>query len=225
MIERIYHGSVHRIEQPVYGAGKPYNDYGLGFYCTKELDMAREWAVGHDRSGYANAYDIDCEGLDVLDLGGENCDVLAWLAVLLENREFDAPSALAQEAKEYLLEHFRPDYQQRDVIIGYRADDSYFSFAQDFINGTISLRQLEHAMYLGKLGLQFVVKSRRAFQRLTFVEAVHADASAWYPRKLARDRAARRECFDVERNRRQRGDLFIAQIIDEEMVPGDPRLR
>ena len=34
-----------------------------------------------------------------------------------------------------------------------------------------------------------------------------------------------REYFDVERNRRQRGDLYIAQIMDEEMKPDDPRLR
>ena len=35
---------------------------------------------------------------------------------------------------------------------------------------------------------------------------------------------ARREYFDVERNRRQRGDIYIAQIMDEEMMPGDLRL-
>ena len=43
--------------------------------------------------------------------------------------------------------------------IGYRADDSYFSFASDFINGAISYRQLCNAMCLGKLGQQFVLKS------------------------------------------------------------------
>ena len=25
----IYHGSVNIVEKPVFGAGKPYNDYGL----------------------------------------------------------------------------------------------------------------------------------------------------------------------------------------------------
>ena len=29
-----------------------------------------------------------------------------------------------------------------DVIIGYRADDSYFAFAQDFLNNAISLNTL-----------------------------------------------------------------------------------
>ena len=225
MIRRLFHGSQFKIEKPVFGGGTPYNDYGRGFYCTEQLDMAMEWAVGRDRDGYANEYELECDGLDILDLNLPEYGILSWLSILLENREFDIPSGLAMEAKEYLLAHFLPSYQKRDAIIGYRADDSYFSFAQDFINGTISLRQLGRAMHLGKLGLQFVLKSRTAFDRITFVGARRAEADEWYPRKSTRDRSARREYFDVERNRRQPGDLYIPQIIDEGMLPGDPRLR
>ena len=43
MIRKLYHGSSDIIEKPVYGYGKPYNDYGLGFYCTDSLEMAKEW--------------------------------------------------------------------------------------------------------------------------------------------------------------------------------------
>ena len=35
MKKTIYHGSDHIIEKPQYGYGKPYNDYGVGFYCTE----------------------------------------------------------------------------------------------------------------------------------------------------------------------------------------------
>ena len=112
-----------------------------------------------------------------------------------------------------------------DIIVGYRADDSYFSFAQDFINGTISYRQLSNAMHLGKLGQQFVLKSKTAFERIRFVGCEIAESEEWYTRKQERDKAARREYFSVERNRRQRGDLYITQILDEEMKPNDPRLR
>ena len=42
------------------------------------------------------------------------------------------------------------------MIIGYRADDSYFSFANAFLNNTLSLEQLKEAMYLGKLGEQVI---------------------------------------------------------------------
>ena len=225
MLRKIYHGSNHIIEHPQFGYGKVYNDYGLGFYCTDSLEMAKEWGVGKEQDGYANCYEIDCDGLKILDLNDSRYTILHWLSIHLQNREFDVPSGLALEAKEYLIKHFAVDYGSFDVIIGYRADDSYFSFAQDFINGTISLRQLNNAMRLGKLGQQFVLKSELAFQRLRFIGSEIAESREWYAQKSMRDKAARREYFDVERNRRQRGDLYIMQIMDEEMDACDSRLR
>ena len=225
MIRQLFHGSPSIIEKPQFGYGKVYNDYGLGFYCTDSLEMAKEWGVAQNRNGYANRYELDCEGLKILDLNGPSFNILHWLAVLLENREFDVPSGLALEAKEYILNTFRVDYQSQDAIIGYRADDSYFSFAQDFINGTISYRQLNNAMHLGKLGQQFVLKSKKAFDRIQFLGYEVAEHNEWYAKKMLRDRSARREYFSVERNKRQRGDLYITQILDEEMKPDDERLR
>ena len=225
MIRQLFHGSPSIIEKPQFGYGKVYNDYGLGFYCTDSLEMAKEWGVAQNRNGYANRYELDCEGLKILDLNGPSFNILHWLAVLLENREFDVPSGLALEAKEYILNTFRVDYQSQDAIIGYRADDSYFSFAQDFINGTISYRQLNDAMHLGKLGQQFVLKSKQAFDRIQFLGYEVAEHDEWYAKKMLRDRSARREYFSVERNKRQRGDLYITQILDEEMKPDDERLR
>lgn len=225
MVRRLYHGSSHIVDQPKYGYGKPYNDYGLGFYCTEDLNMAMEWGVDRNRDGYANCYEMDCEGLRILDLNDPQYCILHWLRILLENREFDVPSSLAFDAKEYLLNTFDIAYKSYDAIIGYRADDSYFSFAQDFLNGTISYRQLNNAMHLGRLGQQFVLKSKRAFEQIRFTGSEIARSDAWYAKKVLRDRTARREYFSVERNRRQRGDLYITQILDEEMKPDDPRLR
>ena len=225
MIQKLFHGSPSIIEKPIYGYGKPYNDYGLGFYCTDSLQMAKEWGVGKDKDGYANCYELECDGLQILNLNTSDYCILHWLTILLKNREFDIPSGLALEAKEYLLANFSVDYESYDAIIGYRADDSYFSFAQDFINGTISYRQLNNAMHLGKLGQQFVLKSQLAFERIQFVGYEVAESEQWYAKKMARDHAARREYFDVERNRRQRGDIYITQILDEEMRSDDARLR
>lgn len=224
MIKTLYHGSSNIIEQPIFGYGKPYNDYGLGFYCTESLEMAKEWGAGREQDGYANCYELDCSGLKILDLNAPEYCILHWLGVLLQNREFDVPSGLALEAREYLLANFAVDCDACDAVIGYRADDSYFSFAQDFINGTISYRQLGNAMHLGKLGQQFVLKSRAAFERIRFLGSEAAEGREWYARKMLRDKTARREYFSAERNRRQRGDLYITQIMDEEMMPDDPRL-
>lgn len=221
----LYHGSKDIIEKPIYGQGKKYNDYGLGFYCTDNIELAKEWGTSFERSGYANRYQIDCTGLTILDLNDDKYCILHWLAILLSNREFDTPAGLALEAKEFLKKNFMLDYKKYDIIKGYRADDSYFSFAQDFINGTISYRQLNNAMYLGKLGIQYVLKSKEAFERIVFDGYEEAEYKEWYAKKMKRDKSARREYFDVERNRRQRGDIYITQILDEEMSPDDKRLR
>lgn len=225
MIKRIYHGSENRIEKPIYGYGKKYNDYGVGFYCTESIEMAKEWGVGADRNGYANIYDLNMNGLTVLNLNDSEYCILHWLSLLLQNREFEISSVLASEAKEYITHTFLPDYSSADIICGYRADNSYFSFAQDFLNGTISYRQLSTAMHLGKLGQQIVLKSETAFSQLSFVDADIAKADEWFSKKQLRDKRARNEYFYSERYQRQRGDLYITQILDEEMKPDDERLR
>lgn len=197
----------------------------LVFYCTEILDLAKEWAVSIDHDGFANAYEIDIDGLTILDLNDPKCCILHWLAILMENREFDAQSVLAIEAKEYILKHFMPDYKKFDIIVGYRADDSYFSFAQDFINGVISYRQLNNALHLGNLGQQFVLKSKKSFERIKFVSSEKVKKDEWYARKELRDRSARRDYFDVEKHKRQKGDFYITQILDERIDENDPRLR
>lgn len=225
MIKKLYHGSDKIIQKPIYHGGKAYNDYGYGFYCTEVLEMAKEWGVEKERDGYANCYELECDGLSILDLNAPDYTILHWLAILLQNREFDIPSGLALEAKEYLLSQFILAYDRYDAIIGYRADDSYFSFAQDFINGTISYSQLGEAMHLGQLGEQFVLKSRDAFNRIVFTGDEIARYSDWYSVKAERDKFARREYFSTDRKRWQKGGLYITQILDEEMKPDDARLR
>lgn len=221
----LYHGSNKIIKKPVYCAGKRYNDYGSGFYCTQDLDLAKEWAVSENQDGYANEYCLDMTGLSVLDLSKDNYGILHWLTVLLQNRLFDIQSDFGEEARRYLIENFDVEYQKYDVIIGYRADDSYFSFAQDFLNNAISLRKLSRAMHLGKLGLQTVLKSERAFAQITFQQAFLAENKKWMPQKMARDSRARQEYFSSRKEPRKPGDIYMLQILDEEMKADDPCIR
>ena len=65
MIRQLFHGSPSIIEKPQFGYGKVYNDYGLGFYCTDSLEMAKEWGVAQNRNGYANRYELDGEILEI----------------------------------------------------------------------------------------------------------------------------------------------------------------
>ena len=138
----VYHGSPVIIEKPQFGVGNPNNDYGLGFYCTETLDLAKEWACSAETDGYANKYTLDMSDLAVLSLTGGDYNILNWLAILMENRKFRIGGDVARQARAYIFENFGIDYKKYDGIKGYRADDSYFSFASAFLNNTISLSQL-----------------------------------------------------------------------------------
>ena len=204
---KLYHGSTRVIKEPVFGKGNPKNDYGLGFYCTESQELAKEWACSAETDGFVNQYILDTRKLSILDLSSGEYHILNWLAILLQNRTFRMGSDIAIRAKEYIKEHFLPDYEKYDVIKGYRADDSYFSFATAFLNNTISLVQLEKAMYLGKLGEQVVLKSKKSFQQLTFVESIIADKTFYYPQKMARD------CFAREEFKREKSKIPAEQEI------------
>ena len=180
----IYHGSTKIIEKPTFGVGNPNNDYGLGFYCTETIELAKEWACSTEKDGYANRYTLDMSGLSVLSLTGGDYHILNWLFVLLENRKFRVGGAMAKHAKNYISENFAVDYKHYDIIKGYRADDSYFSFASAFLNNTISLSQLEQAMVLGKLGEQIVAMSEKAIGRFQFDKAILAQKEIYYPKNL-----------------------------------------
>ena len=48
------------------------------------------------------------------------------------------------------MEKYNIDISEYDLIIGYRADDSYFRFAEDFLNNSISVEKLERAKDINK---------------------------------------------------------------------------
>lgn len=225
MLEReLYHGSEFRIERPTFGVGKAHNDYGLGFYCTESCEMAMEWAVGEEHDGYANRYRLDLSGLKVLDLSAPPFTTLHWLAVLVRHRVFDMDGGVITSAAAYLQRHFAVDCASADVIIGHRADDNYFSFARGFLNGTLSYAQLCRAIRLGGLGLQTVLKSPEAFARIRpdgFVRAWRADC---LPRRRLRENAAREAFGEIIRKGFQPNDLYMVNIMQQEIVGDDPRL-
>lgn len=221
---KLYHGSDKIIEKPVFGGRKPYNDYGPGFYCTEDYELAGEWAVSFERDGYINTYSIDLRGLSVLDLNSTDYCILDWLEILLENRRFDIQSDFGMEASEYLKKNFHTDHLNCDLIKGYRADDSYFSFAQDFLNNTISLSTLERAMKLGNLGEQIVLKSKKSFTRIVYEESSRAGAMNYFPKKEKRDKNAREDYRSLRGKPWRKGEIYMMQILERELKRDDIRV-
>lgn len=211
----LYHGSEKIIKKPVLTDGKISNDYGQGFYCTKHLELAKEWAVDDERPGFVNSYEIDIDRLRVLDLNSKDYSILHWLTVLLEHRNVKINSPIARDGLDYLMKHYHVDLEDYDLILGYRADDSYFSFARAFISNTISITQLEKAMYLGELGTQYFIKSEKAFSRLKFIDAIQVDNASYYPKKMLRDENARDSFYNIS-NTIDRDGVYLVDLMRRE---------
>ncbi len=224
MSKILYHGSENIIEKPEFGKGARNNDYGKGFYCTENIELAKEWACAKQNNGYANIYEFDMAGLKVLNLNSPEYNILNWLAILADNRTYWQNGSIAEQAKKYIKDNFLPDISGYDVIIGYRADDSYFSFAQDFVAGVISLQKLSEAMRLGKLGEQIVLKSQKAFEQIEFIGYEDVDAGEYFNKKREREREARQEYRRSKMVTANVNDLFILDIMREEIKNGDARL-
>ncbi|MBQ7158166.1 MAG: DUF3990 domain-containing protein [Treponema sp.] len=220
----LFHGSQKIISKPVFGAGKAYNDYGLGFYCTQNSELAKEWACPSLDDGFSNWYELETEGLRILDLqSGEFC-TLHWLAILVTNRLFDFDTPIMRQGMFYLKNNFLPDISDFDAIKGYRADDSYFSFARAFLSNQISYSQLENAMKLGKLGEQFVLKSQKAFDLIEFKGYEIAEGNKYYALRSKRMEKAKEDYKKSLENADISG-IFIRDLILQEVKNDDPRLR
>lgn len=123
-----------------------------------------------------------------------------------------------------IKENFLPDYFNADIMIGYRADDSYFSFANAFLANEISLSQLNRAMKLGNLGEQIVLKSEKAFNAIGFVEAESVLRQVYYPKKTHRDKKARDDFFKIKEE--SIGDaVFLIDILRCERGEVDELIR
>ena len=164
--------------------------------------------------------------MNVMHLTKGEFNILNWLAILLANRKFDINSPVGNNAREFILSRFLPDTAGIDILIGYRADDSYFSFAEDFVNNTISLRDLNRAMQLGTLGEQVVLISERSFGQIEFVEYEVADYREYYYKRATRDQNARATYANQKKSLQQlMDDIFVLDIIREDMKHDDPRLQ
>lgn len=218
----IFHGSEQVIEVPTFGLGRKNNDFGLGFYCTESEDLSKEWAVSSLRNGFANRYTLDTEYLNILNLNSSDYTILNWIAVLVEHRLFSIKTPVARRAKRYLIDNFGINVNAYDLITGYRADDSYFDYAESFLNNGISVEQLAKAMRLGKLGEQIVLKSKFAFDRIRYEGFDIAEKEKYYILRKSRDDEANQLYLDMLEE--EDDGLYIQDIMRGGIRNDDPRI-
>lgn len=187
---RLYHGSKFIVNKPEFGKGEDKHDYGRGFYTTGIKRLANEWAVLDGSDGYCNEYELDLNGLRVLDF--DNQSVLTWIAELLKHRSgVDKKNKRLIDLQRKFIEKYGISTDGYDIIKGYRADDSYFAIAKYFIKGELSIDLLEECLRLGGLGTQICIKSEKAFKNLKFKGHTVCKCRDYYDDAIRKDTKAR----------------------------------
>ena len=166
----LYHGTPDKVFTPTYGKGNEKHDYGKGFYLTESIDLAKEWAVcrPNEENGWVHKYELDCKDLKVLDF--QKLNVLTWLAELMKHRD-------AADSKRYrmlaakFIEKYGVETEGNDVIKGWRANASYFYIAKEFVRDNIDIDILEELLSLGGLGIQYCIKTEKAYANLREIES------------------------------------------------------
>ena len=170
----IYHGSNKIVKKPLYGFGKKENDYGQGFYTTSVKEKAEDWALLKNGEHWCNVYSLpnDFDGLKVFNL--DECGLAAWVSEVLFNR---GPGNNFNDNEFYaeFCDKYRVNMKDYDIIIGYRADDSYFAIIEHFLLGTITIFDVVKFFEKGELGKQIFLQSRKAIDAVRYVDAYRVD--------------------------------------------------
>lgn len=213
----LYHGSPNRQVVPTYGLGEDRHDYGRGFYLTESLELAREWAVciPDESNGYVHKFDLDIDGLKVFDFTDK--DAFSWLAELMKHRDADN-SRRYRLLSEKFVEKYAYDLNSYDVIKGWRANASYFYIAKAFVRDEVDIEILEPLLSLGELGIQYCLKSQKAFEHIRYTKGdpeivSYLEYNARYNERDARARSRMRELIDSDANKLNR---VFSTIIREE---------
>lgn len=201
----LFHGTSDEIVKPSFGRGNEKHDYGKGFYLTDNIELAKEWAVcrPNETNGWVHKFELNTDGLRILDFQENN--VLSWLAELMKHRD-------ASDSKRYrmlagkFIEKYGIDTSEYDVIKGWRADASYFYIAKEFVRDNIDMDILEELLSLGGLGIQYCIKSKKAYDQLVEVNdsCMSVEYATFNDKYNYRDVSARRkmkELIDSDRNK------------------------
>lgn len=201
----LYHGTSDKIVKPTYGLGNDKHDYGKGFYLTESSDLAKEWAVcrPNETNGWLHKFELETDGLNILDFGQKN--VLSWLAELMKHRDA-ADSKRYHMLADKFIAKYGIDTGDFDVIKGWRANASYFYIAREFVRDNIDIDILEELLSLGGLGIQYCIKSERAYSSLyeisdSLLAVDYAEFNGKYNQRDITARTKMRELVDSDANK------------------------
>lgn len=163
----VYHGSNDIIDKPKHDGGRRFSDFGLGFYVTTNIEMAKSWACRKKaKNSYVNKYMFNVDGLNSLTFDLD----LSWLLFIAYNRR-----VVENEELKGILKDKYKDIEKYDIIIGPTADDRMFDTLDLFFNNNITLEHCLQALNSMDLDIQYNIRSSKGIQAFEFVKHLELD--------------------------------------------------
>lgn len=210
----LYHGSPKKEVVPRYGLGNDKHDYGRGFYLTESPALASEWSVCNpvEKNGWVHKFILDTSDLKILDF--EKHDILSWLAELMKHRDADTGRRYKVLAPRF-IEKYQISTEDYDVIKGWRANASYFYIAKCFVRDEVDISILPDLLKLGDLGIQYCLKSEKAFQALKEEHSAlkEVEFSKANPQYIQRDRTVREAMYALINSDENKIDKVFSKLI------------
>ena len=180
----LYHGTPDPNFKPDPDYDNPVTDYGKGLYLTPYLDLAKEWASSTgSKNGYVYSFELDTTELMIFDF--DCASPLVWLAELYYHYKrflLSNPDVVT-----YVINKYRVyDIDRYDVITGWRGDGTYYDILDMFAKGTLSVNQINSALRLGDLNVQYCIKSAKALDLLQFKECIDVNTEIYGSRYINR---------------------------------------
>lgn len=208
---QLCHGSSNVIQEPYYGGGEVTNDYGSGFYTVsmKNKELAKEWACstyGDRTHAYVNNYAFNTTDLKILNL--DKLDIIYWVTLTATYRGVTVNAQLLQQLQsKYLI-----DLTEYDCIYGWRCDDTYSKIIRNFMAENLSAEAVKEAVHLGYLQEQFVLKSKRSFERIKFIGAESVKNTNVYAQRF-NSRKADADAKVDELKRKHRNGKYLGDYV------------
>lgn len=163
----VFHGSDKIIKMPQHNGGRKFSDFGLGFYITTNVEMAKSWATRKkEKPAFINKYLLNAEGMKSLTFDLD----LTWILFIAYNR-----SLILNDELQSLLQEKYKNINEYDILIGPTADDKMFDTLNMFFSNTITLDHCLQSLNSMDLDIQYNIRSHFGINSLSFITAMELD--------------------------------------------------
>lgn len=159
---KLYHGSDMLVERPEIAKGKPFKDFGRGFYLSADVKQASEMAAQRaalflDGKPIVSTFEFDESALTDGSLKVKRFETYTeeWAEFVLRNRDRKTPQP----------------YHDYDIVYGPIADDSIVRQLRKYELGDIKTLAdlMKELKYPQGITFQYFFGSEKALQKLRFL--------------------------------------------------------